>query len=415
MADGRVSGWWTRIGPALLFSGAAVGTSHLVQSTRAGAVYGLGLVGVILLVNVLKYPGFRFGVDYGHATRRSLMAGYRELGLWAPLLFALVAMTIMPIVHAAIGAATAGIAIAVFGLSLPVPVVGAALLAGASAILLFGGYDALDKVNRILLTFLIVSTLATTAMVLPRVEWGTLADYAWVADPRAILFVVALAGFMPNPLDVSMGQSMWTAEAEKRLPEGKKGDLGDARGAFLGGYVLTALLAVCFCIMGAGVMHSGGVVPEASAPGFAAQVIGLYSSALGEGAAILAAIAALSVMLTTLLAALDLGSRYCATFWQEGLIHPGAREFTRVYRLAIPVLALAASLVLFAFTDSFTAMLDLATSAAFVGAPAIAAINHLVVTRRSMPEEARPGTAIRLLNLVAIAVMAALAIAYFVL
>ena len=101
---------WRMIGPALLFAGVAIGTSHLFQSTRAGAVYGLGLVVVILVVCLLKYPAFRFGVDYGHATRRSLVAGYRELGLWAPVLFALVAITIVPIIHAALAAATAAIA-----------------------------------------------------------------------------------------------------------------------------------------------------------------------------------------------------------------------------------------------------------------------------------------------------------------
>lgn len=78
---------WRAIGPGLLFSGAAVGVSHLVQSKRAGALFGLGLFGVIILINVLKYPAFRFGIDYGHATRLSLMSGYRELGLWAPILF----------------------------------------------------------------------------------------------------------------------------------------------------------------------------------------------------------------------------------------------------------------------------------------------------------------------------------------
>jgi Mn2+/Fe2+ NRAMP family transporter len=92
---------WRIIGPALLFSGAAVGTSHLVQSTRAGAVYGLALAGVILVTCVLKYPAFRFGVDYGHANRTSIVAGYRELGLWGPILFALVTIPVLPIIIAA--------------------------------------------------------------------------------------------------------------------------------------------------------------------------------------------------------------------------------------------------------------------------------------------------------------------------
>ena len=45
----------------LLLAGAAVGVSHLVQSTRAGAAYGFGLILLVLLANVVKYPAFRFG------------------------------------------------------------------------------------------------------------------------------------------------------------------------------------------------------------------------------------------------------------------------------------------------------------------------------------------------------------------
>jgi len=44
------------LGPGLLWAGAAVGVSHLVQSTRAGAIYGFQLVGIILLINLFKYP-----------------------------------------------------------------------------------------------------------------------------------------------------------------------------------------------------------------------------------------------------------------------------------------------------------------------------------------------------------------------
>ena len=37
--------WTKRLGPGLLFAGAAIGVSHLVQSTRAGADFGWGLYG----------------------------------------------------------------------------------------------------------------------------------------------------------------------------------------------------------------------------------------------------------------------------------------------------------------------------------------------------------------------------------
>ena len=37
-----------RLGPGLLFAGAAIGVSHLVQSTRAGADFGFGLLWALL-------------------------------------------------------------------------------------------------------------------------------------------------------------------------------------------------------------------------------------------------------------------------------------------------------------------------------------------------------------------------------
>src|SRR5690606_3064481 len=56
------------LGPGLLFAGAAVGVSHLVQSTRAGASFGLALMVFVLAANVFKYPAFQFGPRYAIAT-----------------------------------------------------------------------------------------------------------------------------------------------------------------------------------------------------------------------------------------------------------------------------------------------------------------------------------------------------------
>jgi Mn2+/Fe2+ NRAMP family transporter len=279
---------------------------------------------------------------------------------------------------------------------------------------LSGGYDWLDVVNRVLVAFLVVSTLIVTALVLPRVEWGTLGELGWASDPRAILFIVALAGFMPNPLDVSVTLSMWTAEAERGQGRAEV-SLRDARLTFLSGYLLTGFLALCFCIIGAGVMHARQIAPETSAPGFAQQIISLYSETLGQGAAVLAAIAALSVMATTVLAALDIGGRNAASTWQEITGQDSEAVFQRAYRITIPAMVVATAAVLYLFTSTFTALLDLATSAAFVAAPVIAVLNHLVVTRCAMPDDSRPSRAMRALNIAAIIVMTILGVAYFLL
>lgn len=44
------------LGPGLIWAGASIGVSHLVQSTRAGADFGFQLVWVVVLANLLKYP-----------------------------------------------------------------------------------------------------------------------------------------------------------------------------------------------------------------------------------------------------------------------------------------------------------------------------------------------------------------------
>ncbi|MEL1250055.1 hypothetical protein [Aurantiacibacter gilvus] len=400
-------------GPGLLFTGAAIGTSHLVQSTRAGAMFGAALIAVILLANLLKYPAFRFGIDFSHARRQSLLTGYRELGLWALALFLIAVIPLVPIVWAALAAATAGIIGAIFGPFLSVPMLASLVLLAASVLLLFGGYRLLDRVNAVMLAFLVVSTLITTAMVLPRVEWGTVVDFTWTQESMALLFIVALAGFMPNPMDVSVIVSVWKVEADHTLPPEAHPTMNEARSSFRWPYIMTAFMAVCFCIMGAGVMHAQDIAPVSDAPGFAAQLVNLYREALGEGAAVLAAIAALSVMLTTVIAAVD---GYCRTLpvaiavWQG---REGEEVSKRAYLWSCIVLVGLSVVALFTLMSEFTVFLDFVTSATFVVAPLIALLNYLVVTRCDLPDEARPSMAMKAICLTAIAVMGALAVMYF--
>ena len=59
-----------RLGPGLLYAGAAVGVSHLVQSTRAGANYGLLMIVVVVAANIIKYPFLKRDRCLRQPTRR---------------------------------------------------------------------------------------------------------------------------------------------------------------------------------------------------------------------------------------------------------------------------------------------------------------------------------------------------------
>ena len=70
------STWQSKInalGPGIMMASAAVGGSHLIASTQAGALYGWQLALIIILTNLFKYPFFRFSAHYTLDTGKSLI------------------------------------------------------------------------------------------------------------------------------------------------------------------------------------------------------------------------------------------------------------------------------------------------------------------------------------------------------
>lgn len=407
--------WQRAAAPGLIFSGSAIGVSHLVQSTRAGAMFGLALVTVIVVINILKYPAFRFGMDYAHATRKTIIGGYRELGSWAVPLYAATSLTIAPIGLAAVTVTTAAILAALTGVDLPILALAALAVGATLLLLLVGGFGWLDGLNKLLIAFLTVATITAAALALPRVEWQSVASLEWSVDPIALLFVVALAGFMPSPIGQSVQVSLWTLKAQEKEAESERMSMRDMRKGFLAAYMLTGFLALCFCVMGAGVMHAGGVAPENGAADLASQIIGLYRETLGTIPAYLAAIAALCVMATTMIASFDGAARGFGAVYEEYRGNVGGRTSQTGYAFFLLLLAGLCLAILGLMMDSFSAFIDLVTSIYFVVGPVIALLNHLVITRCEMPEEHRPSTSVRLLSLTGIVVMFAMAAMFFAL
>ena len=84
---GRINSFIKKLGPGLLFAGTAIGVSHLVQSTKAGAEFGFGLTWALLIAILLKYPFFKFAPKYSIATNESVLHGYKKLHPIIPIIF----------------------------------------------------------------------------------------------------------------------------------------------------------------------------------------------------------------------------------------------------------------------------------------------------------------------------------------
>ncbi|TNE67557.1 MAG: divalent metal cation transporter [Alphaproteobacteria bacterium] len=417
MKDAHVpvrNGFWRFFGPGLLFAGTAVGTSHFVQSTRAGAVFGLGLMSVVILANLFKYPAFRFGAHYAAATGNSLVEGYRRQGKFPLWFLFCVLIAADGFAVAAISLVTAGILKAVLGISLGMlPLTGAVMLV-VGAFLVVGHYAWLDRLNKLFMGLITFCTLLATAIALPHVSWDFYPATAPAMDGKTLMFIVALAGWMPTAVEVAVISSLWTvAKMGGQKPD--SGHIGRVLADFDIGYTGTAILAVCFVLLGAGVLHAGGIQPADTAPGFAAQVIKLYESTLGAWATPVIGAAAIAVMFTTALTATDGITRALVACGHalRGHAHDTAMDDrTKAYMFTLLGVLVAAFLLLSFFLQSFQAFVDLATSIAFLTAPMLAWFTHRAVFGPDVAAHARPSRTMEIWSWVGMVVMAAFALLY---
>jgi Mn2+/Fe2+ NRAMP family transporter len=404
-------------GPGVLWAATAVGVSHLVQSTRAGADAGLALWWVILAALVLKYPFFEFGPRYAAATGRSLIEGYRRIGLWALWLYVGITIISAVIVQTAVVLFTAVLLRSAFGLG-PSAMLGvsAGVLGVCIAILIAGRYRALDFAIKIVMAGLAVSTLIAALIVVPRIDGATLVPWPLAgAGAISFPFLLALVGWMPSGIDVAAWSSLWTlAKVRARRLDTRPISLRYVLLDFRIGYVGTGILAFAFLALGAGVMHGAGTSFSNSGPQFSAQLVDLYASAFGSWARPLVMAAAVTTMFSTALTVADGFPRAIARGVR--VLSAGDAEAPRTegstYWVAIGLFATATLVILWRFSGNLTGMVDFATTASFLTAPVIGYLNLRAVTGTEVPAHARPTRAMITLAWTGLALLGATAVVY---
>ncbi|EPA8366844.1 Nramp family divalent metal transporter [Vibrio fluvialis] len=382
------------LGPGIMMAAAAVGGSHLVASTKAGAIYGWQLAVLILLVNLFKYPFFRAGVQYTMGTGDSLVEGYAKMGkpyLW---IFTVLAVFSGIVNTAALLMFSASLLSYFIPFELSMPVLCGIVLATCLIILFAGHYRALDTLSKVIMAVLTIATLLAVVIAAANpapVTVTTEGPSPWTL--AAIGFLVVTMGWMPAPIEISSLTSVWLKSQCRQQRVTAQSALFD----FNVGYIGTAILAIVFLALGALVLHGTGVELSKSGVGFSHQLVGLYASTIGEWSRYLIAVIAFFCIFGSTITVIDGYSRVIAE--SQRLLKEQKEQSPKVLQGWMILVSAASLAIIVFFASALMPMLNFAMIMAFMTTPVFALLNYVLVTRTELPEELKVGPKLKALSI----------------
>ena len=384
-----------KLGPGLLFAGAAIGVSHLVQSTRAGADFGLGLLWALVLVNVFKYPFFQYGPRYASATGESLLEGYKRLSKGVLITYFALTFATMFTIQTAVTIVTAGLASTLFGDFISIKLWTIIILFICLAILFVGKYKLLDRLMKTIIVTLTIITILAVILAFTKTNNHLSLIQILPKESLEIGFLIAFMGWMPAPLDISVWHSLWTVEKEKNTKNiTPKLALFD----FNIGYITAIFLGIGFLLLGALVMFNSGEIFSSKAGVFSNQLIIMYANSLGNWSYVIIGIAAFTTMFSTTLTTLDASPRAMNRTLE--LLTNKKQKLGYVFWILL--LTFGTIFIFFFFASEMGLLIKIATILSFITAPFYAIINYALVSSKHTPERWRPSKPLHLLSILGI-------------
>ncbi|MEO3132485.1 NRAMP family divalent metal transporter, partial [Streptococcus mutans] len=353
--------------------------SHIVSSTQAGAIYGWQLAIIVLLVNLFKYPFFRFGSQYTLQNNKSLIEGYKEKGKLYLWVFFIMNIFSAVVNTAAVGILAAAILYNIFpnGFGLSISQLTTALIIVTLAMLLIGGYRFLDGLSKWVMTAL---TLATTlAVVIALFKHREYAPDFTAPSPwqlTALPFIVSLMGWMPAPIEISAINSMWTVEKRKTA----KVSLTDGIFDFNVGYIGTAVLAFIFLALGALIQFGSGQQVKSASAAYIAQFINMYESSFGAWSRLLIAFIAFLCIFGTTITVIDGYSR--ANNETMRLLFGRKEASQKVLNVWMVFTSIIGIIIVLLFAGDVATLMRFAMIASFLTTPVYAYLNYSLVNNK---------------------------------
>jgi len=387
--------FFKKLGPGILFAGAAIGVSHLVQSTKAGADFGLGLVWALLLVNLFKFPFFQFGPRYASATGESLLSGYKKLGNNILKLYIIISLGTMFTIQTAVTIVTAGIASYLTNNIISIEYWAIIILIFSSILLYIGKYKLLDKAIKFIIILLALSTIIATVIAFLNFESNISLTQFFPKNEIEIAFLIAFMGWMPAPLDISVWHSLWTIEKKKTE---NNIELKTALFDFNIGYFGTIFLGICFILLGYFVMNDKNLSFSSSASVFANQLISMYTDSFGNWSFIIIGVATFTTMFSTTITTLDASPR-SLNHAIELLLD---KDFKYGYLTWLIILVFGTILIFFFYVSEMGTLIKIATILSFITAPFYAIINYILISSRYTPSQNRPSKIMHIISILGI-------------
>lgn len=406
----NITNFLKNLGPGVITASAGIGMSHLIQSTRAGTYFGFELLWLIIVVNIMKYPFIEYGFRYCAAKKENLLQGYKKLSPKLLSIFLLINI-ISAIGTIAAGAyISAGILESVINSGLGLKTLSTYIIIICILIIAIGNYNYFDNFMKIFMAILLISTLSVATLALwqyPEIKTQAsfYQDSAW--NWKYLPFIIALMGWMPAPIEISVWHSLWLEEKNKN---NKEINFKLAKKDFDIGYLLMIITAILFLTIGAVIMHHSGQEVSNSGVLFSSQLVSSYTSIIGGWSQHIISTAILATILSTILVLID---AYPRSISEGILLLKNQQNNKKTYHIwAMILCCILAIFIINYFVNNFKDIVDIVCTLAFLFAPLFAYLNYRLVNDKEFPKEHKPKKWLRILSYIGFIYMIGFSILY---